>query len=74
MIDDPSGNSHVENLNAPLVDPELHTNHYVRNKEQDHLIGIYEEELKEIAEENEEEGSSYLTYSLRITHLLRKFF
>ena len=60
MIDDPSGNSHIENLNAPLVDPSLHTNHYQRDKEQDHLIGIYEEELKEIVEEDEEEGSSLL--------------
>ena len=56
MIDDPSGNSHVENLNAPLVDPSLTTNHYQRNKEQDHLVGIFEEELKEIAAESEGEG------------------
>nr|SVE85516.1 EOG090X06TU [Daphnia pulicaria] len=55
VIDDPSGNSYVENLNAPLVDPALTTTHYERNKEQNHLVGIYEEELKEIKEEEEEE-------------------
>jgi hypothetical protein len=42
-------------LNAPLVDPALTTTHYERNKEQNHLVGIYEEELKEIKEEEEEE-------------------
>jgi len=31
----------------------------LRNKEQDHLVGIYEEELKEIAEEDEEEGKHF---------------
>lgn len=56
VIDDPSGNSYVENVNAPLVDPALTTNHYQRNKEQDHLVGIFEDELKEIAEEDETEG------------------
>ncbi len=51
VIDDPSGNSYVENVNAPLVDPALTTTHYERNKEQDHLVGIYEEELNEINKE-----------------------
>nr|CAG4647076.1 EOG090X06TU [Megafenestra aurita]SVE92411.1 EOG090X06TU [Megafenestra aurita] len=55
MIDDPSGNSFVENLKAPLVDPALTTTHYERNKEQDHLVGIYEDELKQIKEEDETE-------------------
>nr|SVE80747.1 EOG090X06TU [Daphnia magna] len=55
IIDDPSGNSFVENLNAPHVDPALTITHFERNKEQDHLVGIYEEELKEIKEEEEEE-------------------
>jgi hypothetical protein len=43
-------------LNAPLVDPALTTTHYERNKEQNHLVGIFEEELKEIKEEEETEG------------------
>nr|CAG4637037.1 EOG090X06TU [Ceriodaphnia reticulata]SVE72958.1 EOG090X06TU [Ceriodaphnia reticulata] len=54
VIDDPSGNSYVENVNAPLVDPALTTTYYERNKEQDHLVGIYEEELNEIKEELKE--------------------
>nr|SVE76406.1 EOG090X06TU [Daphnia longispina] len=56
VIDDPSGNSFVENLNAPLVDPALTTTQYERNKEQNHLVGIFEEELKEIKEEEETEA------------------
>lgn len=43
-------------MNAPLVDPALTTTHYERNKEQNHLVGIFEEELKEIKEEEETEG------------------
>ena len=30
-------------------------NQFVRNKEQNHLVGIFDEELKQIAEEEEEE-------------------
>lgn len=57
VLDDPSGNSFIENLNAPKVDPALSVSHYTRNKDQDHLVGIYEEELKEIKEEEEPEGN-----------------
>nr|CAG4646285.1 EOG090X06TU [Macrothrix elegans] len=55
VIDDPSGNSFVENLHAPQTDPALSVHHYQRTKEQDHLVGIYDEELKQIPEEEEEE-------------------
>ena len=60
VIDDPSGNSYIENLHAPHPDPALTTNNYTRTKDQDHSVGIYTEELKEIAEEEEKEGV-YLT-------------
>nr|SVE73578.1 EOG090X06TU [Daphnia atkinsoni] len=53
IIDDPSGNSFVENLNAPLADSALTITHFERNKQQDHLVGIYEEELEEIKKEEE---------------------
>jgi len=55
VIEDPSGNSFVENLKAPHPDPALTVNQFVRNKDQDHLVGIFDEELKKIAEEEEEE-------------------
>lgn len=56
VIEDPSGNSFVENLNAPHPDPALTESQFLRNKEQNHLVGIFEEELKQIAEEEEEEN------------------
>jgi len=40
ILDDPTGNSFVENLNAPAVDPQLEIRHYVRSKEQNDLLGI----------------------------------
>lgn len=71
MIDDPSGNSFVENLKAPLVDPALTTTHYERNKEQDHLVGIYEDELKQIKEEDEtEQGKDLILIILDRTRWL----
>nr|CAG4650178.1 EOG090X06TU [Sida crystallina] len=56
IIDDPSGNSFIENLNAPQVDPALNSTTYERNKEQNHLVGIYDEELHAIAENTELSG------------------
>nr|CAG4645548.1 EOG090X06TU [Lynceus sp. MCZ IZ 141354] len=47
IIDDPSGNSYIENLLAPHPDPALKLHYYVRNKEQNHLLCIYEDELRE---------------------------
>nr|CAG4649358.1 EOG090X06TU [Scapholeberis mucronata]SVE93639.1 EOG090X06TU [Scapholeberis mucronata] len=55
VVDDPSGNSFIENLKAPHVDPALKSSHYERNTEQNHFVGIYEDELKQIKEEEEEE-------------------
>jgi len=40
VVDDPSGNSFVENPIAPKQDPQLMTTHYVRSSEQDILIGL----------------------------------
>jgi len=39
-LDDPTGNSFVENLNAPAVDPQLEVRHYIRTKEQNDMLGI----------------------------------
>lgn len=47
-IDDPSGNSFVENPHAPGPDPGREVVNYVRSKEQDHQLGLYsQEELQE---------------------------
>ncbi len=61
VIDDPSGNSYIENPNAPHADPAMKVTQYFRNKDQNHLVGIYEEELKDIAEEEDEEANGDLS-------------
>ncbi|XP_043239740.1 zinc finger protein ZPR1-like [Amphibalanus amphitrite] len=40
VLDDPSGNSYIENRLAPAADPQLHTTHYSRSREQDKAVGI----------------------------------
>nr|CAG4651850.1 EOG090X06TU [Triops cancriformis] len=41
IIDDPAGNSFVENPLAPHHDPAMKMTHYVRSQEQNHKLGIY---------------------------------
>lgn len=43
-IEDISGNSFVENPLAPLTDPNTTVSHFVRNKEQNHSLGIFTHE------------------------------
>jgi len=40
VVDDPSGNSFVENLCAPSPDPQLSVKHYSRTAQQDLAIGL----------------------------------
>ena len=40
IVDDPSGNSHVESLTAPAVDPAMNTTTYIRTRAQCELLGI----------------------------------
>lgn len=54
IIDDISGDAHVENPNAPHPDPSCTTEFYERNLEQNHMLGMYEQsELKETGEDEE---------------------
>lgn len=47
VIEDPSGNSFIENPSAPSADPGRIEKHFQRNNEQDHMLGLYgKEELK----------------------------
>jgi len=52
VLDDPSGNSFIENPYAPKPDSNLQVVHYVRNDEQNAIVGIQEQEK----EEKEQEG------------------
>jgi len=55
-IDDPSGNSFIENPNAPYRDEQLTIKKYRRTSEQNCLLGISEEEI-----EQEEEAANTTT-------------
>jgi zinc finger protein len=39
VIDDPAGNSYVENKLAPMADPSLNLEHYSRSEQQDKQLG-----------------------------------
>ncbi|XP_016996274.2 zinc finger protein ZPR1 [Drosophila takahashii] len=57
LLEDISGNSFVENPLAPAADPQLKTSHFKRTREQNELLGLYEQNheeqhlLKPIAED-----------------------
>lgn len=40
VLDDPAGNSYLQNLCAPEPDPQLTVEHYKRDYEQDELLGL----------------------------------
>nr|CAG8434212.1 3387_t:CDS:2 [Entrophospora candida] len=74
MIDDPAGNSYIENLCAPNPDPKLQIRYYNRTHEMDIKLGIVApDELKdpesnnhkdedEKAEEKEEVGNDVMVF------------
>ncbi|XP_034238970.1 zinc finger protein ZPR1 [Thrips palmi] len=55
-FEDISGNTFVQNPNAPHVDPSVQTTHFFRSKEQDHSLGIFSE--SEVAEGTDQEKNS----------------
>lgn len=61
ILDDVSGDAHVENIFAPHPDPAVTIEFYVRTKEQNHLLCIFEqEELNDPTDEekkNQDEGN-----------------
>lgn len=44
ILEDISGNSFIENVVAPQVDPQCTTTYFSRNKNQNHVLGIYDQE------------------------------
>jgi zinc finger protein len=53
IIDDISGDAHIENPKAPHPDENVTVTNYTRTKEQDHMLGIFNQ--KELNEDNEEQ-------------------
>lgn len=56
-IDDPSGNSFIENLKAPHRDEQMNTKQYRRNAEQRSMLGITEEDETDQFEEKIQSGT-----------------
>ncbi|RXG73859.1 Zinc finger protein ZPR1-like protein [Armadillidium vulgare] len=52
ILNDPSGNSYIENLKAPSIDPQLSISKYRRSSEQNESLGICEEENAENSPQN----------------------
>lgn len=55
-LDDPSGNSYVENFHLPKEDPQIKTTYYERTIEQNHSIGLGildDEQEKKLQEQRE---------------------
>lgn len=53
ILDDISGDAYIENLCVPHSDPKLSVTNYVRNKDQNHLLGIFDRD--EIDDEDAKE-------------------
>ena len=62
IIEDPSGNSFVENPNAPAPDPSRKEKHFERTKKQDHLLGLYSQEELATSEDAVLKGTVHRYY------------
>ncbi|GAB0091911.1 ZPR1 [Sergentomyia squamirostris] len=58
VIEDISGNCHVENPMAPAADPQLSVSRFLRSEEQNHQLGIFKKE--EVVKEKKTEMSFLL--------------
>ncbi|CAB3989684.1 zinc finger ZPR1 isoform X2 [Paramuricea clavata] len=53
ILDDPAGNSYLQNVYAPEDDPNMKIEYYERNQEQNEELGISEEMIAEEKERKE---------------------
>jgi len=60
-LDDPTGNSHLQNPNAPGKDPKVVEMHYVRSRAQDEALGLISTEAKPTAAVPANAGQSILS-------------
>jgi len=60
-LDDPSGNSFVENPLAPLPDPGRSLETFVRSRDQDNMLGLYSQEQLREEYVQDEDSSNALT-------------
>jgi len=60
-LDDPSGNSFIENPSAPGPDPGRSMEQFLRTREQDNMLGLYSQEQLREEYVQEETGNTALT-------------
>jgi len=53
ILDDPSGNSYIENIHAPMSDPCMETTNYARTHQQNVELGLVDEDAEEDSEKEE---------------------
>lgn len=56
ILNDPAGNSYLQNVYAPEADPEMEIVHYERSYEDNEELGINDMKLENYEEEEEEES------------------
>lgn len=61
ILDDPAGNSYMENFHYPANDPQLTVRHYVRTEEQDHALGLYAPQATDIGKNVQDEVYQFPT-------------
>lgn len=54
-LDDPTGNSYIENIFAPKVDPKMVVHHYKRTAAQEEALGLAKKDESKVPETIEEE-------------------
>lgn len=53
-MDDPSGNGFIENLHAPLEDPQIKCVQYKRTLEQNKLLGLQDDLATTVIDDDDE--------------------
>ncbi|KAA6352689.1 MAG: putative ZPR1 zinc-finger domain protein, partial [Streblomastix strix] len=68
VIDDPTGNSFVQNILAPLQDPKCKSRSYTRSREQCEIIGLSVPPYEENSDEKEKENNQELSQNEKETN------
>ncbi|ORX83407.1 zinc-finger protein ZPR1 [Basidiobolus meristosporus CBS 931.73] len=67
-MDDPAGNSFIESLDPPSVDPKLTIKHYTRSEEQNASLGLHDTSEGVGSQRAEAESDSSTTDSVSVFH------
>ena len=56
----------------PKADPAMKTSQYVRDRSQNHLLGIFDEELQQVREEEDEDQAAHGIFRERKKKIQKK--